>query len=272
MLNIRLLRMRRAVAGVVLLALTPPLVSVESQQSKTASLDDLQTLQTVKVQAEEPVLSLAKPVSWQLLRDWFELRDETLTLDQRIKLWQTLAELINLYAHPDFAQFERYLRQRGGYYPHAERDPNYSEAWREQYRSGGAWTQIRGRGTIEVFVSEQPVADAMQYMQQHYPSPTCLVLGRAMRYPGEEVRPCLYARVCFTAVPPDPPAPLMEDHIPKVVNGQLEWEVRLAKVDASPRVYCLWLRWDYVAQHWWLDVVGINNAYSPRPRNYDLMF
>jgi hypothetical protein len=273
MRTIKLLWARRVVVGVLLTTLAELSASQVSQQPETGVPSALLTQPPALNQAVEPVLNLAEQISWQQLPKWFSLRGENLTPDQQIKLWQTLAEIINLYAHPDLAQFERYLKRRGGFFPDQVQQV-WQQGWQKRYQAGGVWTQIRGRGKIEVFLSEQPItpASASSYMQQCCPSESgYLALGRVSRYPGEDERPCLYARVCFVGVPPAAPFRTKEMILPKRVEGRWELERRQVAIDESARVYCLWLRWDTIVEQWWLDVVGVNNAFM-RPDNYDLMF
>lgn len=271
MQTIKLLWTRGVAAGILLATLTEPIPSQVYQQPDKVSPNVLLTQQPALDRVTEPVLNLTNPVSWQQLGNWFQLRGGTLTSDQQTKLWQTLTEIINLYAHPDFAQFERYLQRRCGFFALDEQELLFREVWQKQYQAGGAWVQILGQGEIEVLTSEQPIENAISYLERFHPGKSYLQLGRVTRYPGEGVRPCLYARVCFVGVPPASPVRTKEVALPKWVEGQLEWERQQVAIDESARVYCLWLRWDAVVEHWWLDVVGVNNA-LPRPDNYDLLF
>ena len=218
------------------------------------------------IQQSEQRLDM-RSVGQRSIRLWFSLQEQvSLSEAQREQLWQSVAEILQLYAVPDLERYNQYLQRRKG---HLLFPSEFYQQWQEHYGAGkGVWQELIGVGQIEIFHSEQPVTPfhVLQYIHIRESSQSELALGRYSTFPGESERPCLYALVRFVAAPPPlPPGSAMEVQLPFCE------QVRRFPMSDAPRTYFLWLRWDVQTGHWWIDIAGVDRA-DARPRHYDLLF
>lgn len=238
-------------------------------------------------QKMEPPLNICR-VEQRILPIWFSMEEQIfLSHVQRERLWQSLAEVLQLYAEPSFERFERYLHARKGQLRQPEK---FYQEWQKHYERDqvliwqseglsqesnahlekrlGVWEQLLGRGAITVYQSEQPVTsgEVLKFIMDQGSHVALGLLRRFSTFPGESARPCLYARAQFIASPPPLLPKTPREYIEEISGMRLVWPV-----SDAPRTYVLWLRWDIVTEQWWLDAVGVDEA-GMRPAHYDPLF